>query len=437
MKGIVEKVMARAAKVAQTAEVFLLTREETPVHFEANKLKSIRSSQSQSLALRIFKDGRIGYATTNNLEDVEGPVRAAVETSVYGAPAAFSLPGPAAFPEVSCYDTAIEDVLLERMVKQGEQVINALVKHTPGLLVEGGVESATHTIAIQNTEGLKASYRRSAYSLGFEGVLTRGTDMLFVADGLDSCQPLEDVSALIQSLTRQLDWAAATAAVGTRKMPAIFTPLGVASALLAPLTVGFNGKMVLEGASPLGDKLGHRFLSENFSLADDATLPFRPGNRPFDDEGVPSRRLPLVEKGVVTNFYYDLRTAALAGKHSTGHGERPGQQPAPTPAAFVIPAGQATFTDMLNGIEDGIVIDQLMGASQGNILGGDFSGNVLLGYRVEHGKIVGRVKDTVVSGNVYELLKDLTALGADGRWVGGNLFTPSLFFPALSVASRK
>ena len=75
-----------------------------------------------------------------------------------------------------------------------------------------------------------------------------------------------------------------------------------------------------------------------------------------------------------------------------------------------------------------------MGAEQGNVLGGDFSGNVLLGYKVENGKIVGRVKDTVVAGNVYKLLSNIT-VASDARWQGG-LFTPSIFCPAVSVAAK-
>jgi len=71
---------------------------------------------------------------------------------------------------------------------------------------------------------------------------------------------------------------------------------------------------------------------------------------------------------------------------------------------------------MLRSLDEGLIIEGLMGAEQGNILGGDFSGNVLLGYKIEHGKIKGRVKDTVVSGNIYELLSNITALGNDGRW---------------------
>jgi len=77
-----------------------------------------------------------------------------------------------------------------------------------------------------------------------------------------------------------------------------------------------------------------------------------------------------------------------------------------------------------------------MGAEQGNILNGDFSGNVLLGYKVERGEITGRVKNTIVAGNVYEVLSQLEAVGQEARWVGGLLLTPCLYCPSLSVATR-
>ena len=77
-----------------------------------------------------------------------------------------------------------------------------------------------------------------------------------------------------------------------------------------------------------------------------------------------------------------------------------------------------------------------MGAEQGNILGGDFSGNVLLGYKVEKGQIVGRVKNTMVSGNVYDLLRAGIVIGSDSRWLGGSMRTPSIFCPSVSVAAK-
>jgi len=77
-----------------------------------------------------------------------------------------------------------------------------------------------------------------------------------------------------------------------------------------------------------------------------------------------------------------------------------------------------------------------MGATQGNILGGDFSGNVLLGYKVQNGQIVGRVKNTMVSGNVYEILKEGIVVGSDSRWLGGSMKTPSIYCPSVAVAAK-
>jgi len=91
---------------------------------------------------------------------------------------------------------------------------------------------------------------------------------------------------------------------------------------------------------------------------------------------------------------------------------------------------------MVRDIKEGLAIELLIGAEQGNILNGDFNGNVLLGYQIESGEITGRVKDTMVAGNVYQILRQLEAIGNDTRWVEGFLLTPSLYCSSLSVASK-
>jgi PmbA protein len=195
--------------------------------------------------------------------------------------------------------------------------------------------------------------------------------------------------------------------------------------------------MVVEGASPLVGRQGKQLFDHRLSVWDDATIDYRPGSRPCDDEVVPSQRTALIEKGVVANFLYDLQTAALAGARSTGSGNRArGGMPTPSVSALVIEEGDATFEDMVRDMREGLVIEMLIGAEQGNVLGGEFSGNVLLGYKVEKGELVGRVKDTMVSGNVYDALKELAAIGRDAKWVGGSLRTPALYLPRLAVASK-
>ncbi len=223
----------------------------------------------------------------------------------------------------------------------------------------------------------------------------------------------------------------------TRSLPVVFTPDGVASALILPLMAAFNGRTVLEGASPIGDKTGQQVFDRKLCLWDDPTVAYRPSSRPCDDEGVSSWRTPLIEEGAVAGFLYDLQTAALANTRSTGNGSRRhGGLPAPSPSAFIIAPGGTKFDEMVRDMKEGLVIEHLMGAEQGNILSGDFSGNVLLGYKVENGKIVGRVKNTMVSGNVYRILKQITAIGSETKWVGSFLQTPYIYCSDVAVASK-
>ncbi len=393
--------------------------------------------QRGSVALRIIQNGKIGYATTTELDNRQELINMAVETARFGMPARFEFPSITNYPSIEVFDANVSSVPIETMIKLGEELIATIKSHTPDIICEAGVDKADASVRIINSRGGEANYRESIFSLGIEGSLIRGTDMLFVGDSETSCQPLTESNKVAGVVLQQLEFAKNQTSVPGKLLPVVFTPRGVASALITPLMIAFNGKMVLEGASPLGNRLGEPVFNPKLWLRDDPTIAYRPQSRPCDDEGIPSQRTSLIEGGKVAHFLYDLQTAALAHTQSTGNGNRSGGGlPSPSATAFVIAPGTATFDEMVSDIKEGLVIEQLMGAEQGNILSGDFSGNVLLGYKVEGGKIVGRVKDTMVAGNVYQLLKEITAIGSDDQWVGSSVKTPSLYLPSLSVASK-
>ena len=418
-----EDILTQAKKVAEEAEVFMVSSEEIPVQFEANRLKHIQNKQSRSLALRIVRQGKIGYSATTELGDSQRLVNNAVETAQFGMLAKF--------------DSNVESVSIEEMIKLGEELIAMVRGHTPEIVCEAAITKGVTSARIINSRGGQANYRISTFSMGIEGSLIRDTDMLFVGETQFSCHPVLEYKAVAETVIQQLELAKNRASVPSQPLPVVFTPYGVASALISPLMVAFNGKTVLEGASPIGNRLGQHVFDKKLRLWDDPTIAYRPRSRPCDEEGIPSKCTPLIEQGVVANFIYDLQTAALAHTRSTGNGSRGrGGLPTPSPSAFVIAPGDTSFDEMVVDIKEGLIIEQLMGAEQGNILGGDFSGNVLLGYKVESGKIVGRVKDTMVSGNVYQILKQITAIGSDARWVGSFVKSPSLYCPSLSVASK-
>lgn len=432
-----ENILAQTKKVAEEAEVFTVFSQETSLQFETNRLKHVNSKQSNHVVLRIVREGRTGYASTTALSDNQNLINNAVESAQFGMPAKFRLPSPGGYPEVEVFDPDVESASIAEMTRLGEELIIAVTSHTTDIICQAEVTKSTIAVSIINSRGGQAGYKKSIFSLGIEGNLIRDTDMLFVGESQSSCHSLTEPEAIAGVVIRQLELARNQALVPTRTLPVVFTPNGVASALIPPLMAAFNGKTVLEGASPVGNRLNQPVFDEKLWLWDDPTLAYCPGSRPCDDEGVPSQRTTLVEGGKVAHFLYDLQTAALANTQSTGNGSRNrGGLPVPSPSAFVIAPGNVTFDEMVNDMKEGLVIEWLMGAEQGNILGGDFSGNVLLGYKVENGKIVGRVKNTMVSGNVYQLLKHITAIGSEAKWIGGFLNTPPLYCPSLSVASK-
>jgi PmbA protein len=432
----VEEILEKAQKIAEAAEIFEVSAEETTAQFETNRLKHIQSKQSTHFALRIIKEGRLGYATTTKLDDIRNLTDNAAETAQFGMPARFEFPSQTPYPSIDIFDPAVPTIPIEKMAQLGQELIDLITKHTPDILCEAMVSKDTISLKLLNSSGGQAEYKKSVFGIGIYGSLIRGTDMLFVGESQSSGHPLIQPQDIAGVVIRQLELAKNLAKVTTKQLPVVFTPRGLASALVPSLIVAFNGKTVLQGASPIGDKLGQKVFDQRISLWDDPTLSFRPNSRPCDDEGIASQRTPLIEGGVVSHFLYDLQTAALAGTRSTGSGDRGGGLPAPSPSSFIIAPGQTSLDDMISDIKEGLVIEQLMGAEQGNILGGDFSGNVLLGYKVESGKIVGRVKNTMVSGNVYQVLKEVTAVGSKAEWLGGFLNTPPLYCPRLSVASK-
>ncbi len=431
-----EEILSQAKKIADQAEVFQVSSKITPVNFEANRLKEIQAKESTSTALRLIKGDKVGFAQANGFIEPKKLVEMAEDTCQFGAEAKFSFPGPQVYRHTDTFDSKVSKVTIEDMVRTGEQLIDAIIKHTPSIVCEATVTKGIITARIINSAGGSASYNKSFFNIALEGVLIENEDMLFVGDSLSSCHPITDYMSLAQDVIKQLDLAKTKASLPTRQMPVIFTPRGVASALISPLVSAFNGKTVFDGASPLKDKLGVQVFDKNLSLWDDATLPYQVASYPCDDEGMPGQRTTLVDHGRVSHFIYDLQTAALAKTESTGNGDRRGGIPTPSPSSMVINTGDAGSDDMVKDIKEGLMIDILIGAEQGNILNGDFSGNVLLGFKIENGEIAGRVKDTMVAGNVYQLLKQIEAIGSDARWVEGFLFTPSLYCTGLSVASK-
>ena len=437
MKGelsMEEQVLALAKGVAQEAEVFSIASRETPVSFEANRLKELQTKEVRGLALRVVANGRVGLASSTRWGNPADLLTSAMNMAHYGAEARFELPAHHQLPTVRVYDPAIEGLSVEQLVAMGQRMVDRVRSSDAAILCDAGVRATVSTVRILNSRGADRTIHKSVLSGSLHGNLVRGTDMLDVYEESSSCQADLDLDSLATSVIRKTEYARQLAAITTGPMPVIFTPKGVAMTLIAPLSMALSGKMVFQGASPLGDKLGQVVADAGFSLHDDGTLDWAASSGGCDHEGVPCRRTALIEHGRVMHFYYDLQTAAwqapLALATVSGR-----WMPSRTQHNLAGGApGNATL-EMLADVSEGLLVDQTMGAWSGNLISGEFSANVHLGYRISQGRIVGRVKDTMVAGNIFQALGGLAAVGGRPEWAG-DVFTPPLYFKSMGVASK-
>jgi len=429
--------------------------ERTSVAFEWGRLKAAGVTEEAGVNLRVLHRGRVGVAGTTNVgaENVgagdAGAQHAALlldralASAELGEELALAFPSRAKLPRVTTHVQRTADASLARLIEIGQFLLERLTRE--GCQVNVAIERDVSDTRVANTAGAEGAYRSTGVAVSADVWRIAGDDVLAIGDAIESTDlPSEDaLEGVVRSITSRLDHALRIVAPPEGALPVVFTPAGL-SAVLLPVTQGLSGKAVLQGISPLATRVGQRVFDECFSLTDDPLAPGRTASRPLDDECVPSRGTGLVERGVVQRFIYDLETAARATTASTGHGKR-GIFGKPVPGYTNIVIGETgnakreTWNELggglLKGINDGLLVDDLIGVGQGNVIGGAFSHPVALAYRIERGEIAGRVKDAAVAGNVYELLKRIAGLGNDARWTGSR-FTPSLLLEGVAVARR-
>ncbi|HUL03993.1 MAG TPA: TldD/PmbA family protein [Gemmatimonadales bacterium] len=439
---MIEQLLAEIRRSGKVAAADCLWRqaERTSVTFESGRLKAAGVGQEAGVNLRVLAGGRIGVAGTTGA-GADGLVARALAAAELGEPLELSFPSRTALPRIPTFFDRAANASLDALIAMGKELVERLARD--GCQVNVTVEREVGETRVANTAGTDAAYRYSGVAVSAEVWRIAGNDVLAISDAFDGADlpDANQLAAVSDSIGSRLEAALTIVEPPEGSLPVVFTPAGL-SAVLLPITQALSGKTVVQGISPLAGKIGTEVFDRAFSLTDDPLRPGRPSSRPVDDEGVPSQVTPLVERGVVRHFIYDLETAARAHTASTGHGTR-GIFSKPGVAYTNLIVGEegrekgegSLGGGLLADIKDGLLVDDLIGVGQGNVIGGAFSHPVALAYRVVNGEVTGRAKDAAVAGNSYELLKRIGGFGADRRWYGGRS-SPSVLLEGVSVARR-
>ncbi len=435
-----KKLLDIAAGVSDQAEVFSIRNDSSSLEMRNGKPSDMSASIQSGYSLRILKDGRIGTAYTKNLLNRDELVTNALNSLKGRVKAGFSFPEPSEIPESWLPDESVSSMGFHDLHSRSGKVLDYLSRRVEGQI---DVNSARgiQDIAIMNTNGLNVS-RKSAFMYIFTSLLFPNTETAvqkFYQSRKAEDFPEKELDVLID----MYDAGLPVVDIPTSSMKVVFTP-DTMYTILWRLAAAASGKSFYNRVSPLHDRRKEKVLSEKFTLYGDPTDPQEVDQRFFDDEGVPTKKHTVFEKGIFNNLVLNLDYADKLKEEPTGTGYRGGMwggetvsmTPMPSLNCSRIAPGNVSFEDMIKSIDRGVIVFGVLGAHSGNILNGDFSVGLNPGFYVENGVIKGRVRDGMVSGNVYDILNNIESV--ENRLhdspMGG--MYPSILLDDVSVAAK-
>ncbi len=412
LEDVIEKAQAYGA---DQCEAFLQEDAVSAVKFEDSRLKSVESSQSHGIAVRVLVDGRLGFGAASDLAKMRPLLQAVVDSASHSERTGIFFPSaPPTADGAKLEDDRVRELPLDKLAESAGRAIEKLNEYDPAILVFGSIGKGDLRIRVANTAGFDSEYRKTVLSAYVCGQLVEGKNILFCCRESAGTTASIDFDEMTARVIADFEISRVNVEIEGGPKTVIFTPRA-ASALFDVLKLGVNGRNVEKATSPIRDKLGERILSEKVTVLEDGLLENGLGSAPFDDEGTVLERKTVVDHGVLKSFAVDLRTAPKLNLSPTGNGfrllphnglqsyERP---PSPQSTNWLLLPGERSYDEILADIGDGVVVDVMAGLFTGNLLSGDFSANLMLAYKISSGKIVGRIKNAMVSGNFYEIFRD-------------------------------
>jgi PmbA protein len=372
------------------------------------------------MCIRTIDKGRIGSSSTNDPLQWQACLDAAIAGGRLATPQEWrGLPDPVTLPSDDLsYDPslAVEPELAHDLLRE---MLEGAAAHPGASVTSGGAGIAVGEITFANSHGIRYASRESDVSISLEAISGQSTGYEFD----HAC------SRALVNPGRVGEQAAflASRSAGGKDIPSgeydvILSPMAYADLLSGIFVPALSGKNVLQGRSKLAGRIGETITAPLVSLYDDPHRKGAGGSTWFDAEGTPTNRLDFVRDGVLTAFAYDLKTAYRAGTKSTGSAIRGGFAglPAIGHHNFVVDGKRDKLFD-----EPAIYVHSVVGAHTANPMSGDFSVEMSNPFRVNDGELSEPIRGAMLSGNFFDLQKQVAALGKESRSVGSYILPPA------------
>ena len=411
---------------ADMSEAFIINAKELSIEVREAEIENLKLAEERGLGFRVFKDGRMGFAYTADLqpEALEQVIQEALANSQQtSVDPGNLLPSPVEqYPQIEIFDPQIRAAEVESKIEMAREVERVGRQYDPRIKIteSAGYEDGEYEVAIVNSLGLNAFYRGTFCGLYLVVVAQEPEDnqtgfavqyRLRYTD-LDPKQVGREAAA---KAVRMLG----ARKIGTRRVPVVLDPY-VATSFLGVLAPALTAEAVQKGKSLFAGKLGRSIGSEALTIIDDGTLPEGIASAPFDGEGVPSRRTVVLEKGNLNTFLYNTYTAARDQITSTGNGVRGSFKTTPEVGTtnFFIQPGPVAQKELIADIREGLYVTEVMGMHTANPISGDFSVGAA-GLWIKNGELTTPVRGIAIAGNLAEFLQGVEGVANDLTFFGG------------------
>ena len=415
---ILDTILKTGRGLADEVEVYLVEGRSVSAELKREVVSKSIESHHFGLSIRSVTDGRIGISSTSNpanwkkcLEASLASVKLATPQVWKGMPEPMPITGThlSFDPSLKPEPATIRKILLS--------MLDGASRH-PVSVTSGGATISLDTITLANSHGILYSRQKSQVSASLETIRETSTGYEFNS----SCSLDFDPAAIGDRAGFLAAESINGKDIGTENYNVILSPLAFAQLLSAVLVPALSGRNVHAGRSRLADSLGLSITDHSISISDEPLRKGGLGSTRWDAEGTPTRLLPFIRDGVLESFAYDLKTAYRYGAESTGSAVRSGAGglPAIGHHNLVIEGESSNLMD-----EPALLVQDVVGAHTANPLSGDFSVELTNPFMVSGGTYEFPVRKAMMSGNVFDMLREIAGLGNDQRIIGSMLI-PSI-----------
>lgn len=411
--------------IADAYEIYHSSSTSKSLTFSGGELKTREDQSDTGYGIRIIKNKKIGFGYCESPEKINKTIKDASKLSRFSLATNFCFPKKSKFPLVNIYDKKIASISANELKSILDQIKDSAQKYST--LVRVNISSDKELISLKNTSGLNASYKYtnlSAYSEVMDG---NG----FGFSQYNSNHMIKDPVSMGQEAAEMAKLMRHPKKLSAGKYTVVFHPEAMAS-LLDILLPSFSGDWERKDISKLCGKRKTKVFSELFTLSDNGKAP-TVGARPFDDEGIPSKKRLLIDKGVVKTFAYNLENAALVEKNYSGFCNRSHYSTHPVCGFSNIVISPGDYQNFEQELGKHLVIYSAHGSHTANLTTGDFGLEVNTAF-LKKGKRSIPVRGFMLVGNVFDLFSNI--YGIEKKQISyGSILVPNIAFKDVRVVS--